>query len=69
MLGGSSNINSMIYIRGSRHDYNRWAELGNDGWSYEDVLPYFKKSEDNQNEDYVKSGQHSANNGFDLYSF
>lgn len=46
-LGGSSSINAMIYIRCQKEDYDNWARLGNEGWSYEGVLPYFHKSEDN----------------------
>lgn len=44
-LGGSSSINAMIHIRGHPYDYNSWAQAGNDGWSYDDVLPYFKRAE------------------------
>ena len=47
MLGGSSSMNAQIYMRGHRLDYDEWARLGCDGWSYEEVLPYFKKSENN----------------------
>jgi choline dehydrogenase len=46
VLGGSSALNGMIYIRGHRSDFDTWAYLGNDGWGYEDVLPLFKRSED-----------------------
>src|SRR5882762_9427248 len=46
-LGGSSAINAMVYIRGHSNDYDHWASLGNAGWSYADVLPYFKRSENN----------------------
>jgi choline dehydrogenase len=45
-LGGSSAINAMMYVRGNPHDYDRWAELGNDGWSWNEMRPYFKRMED-----------------------
>ena len=45
MLGGSSSMNGMMYVRGNRQDYNEWAELGAHGWNFSEVLPYFKKLE------------------------
>jgi len=48
LIGGCSSINAMIYIRGNRADYDEWAEDGAEGWSYDEVLPYFKRSEDNE---------------------
>ncbi|WP_416261468.1 GMC family oxidoreductase [Gibbsiella quercinecans] len=58
-LGGSSSMNSMIYIRGVPSDYDRWAQAGCAGWGWQDVLPYFKKSERNQ------LGLDAAWHGFD----
>ena len=46
VLGGSSSINGLLYIRGQHEDYDRWRQRGNVGWGYDDVLPYFKKAED-----------------------
>lgn len=67
-LGGSSAINAMVYIRGHRQDYDDWSALGNTGWSYDEVLPYFIKSENNQR---IKN-QYHGNNGplsvIDLHS-
>lgn len=46
VLGGCSSINAMVYMRGQRSDYDHWAKLGNAGWSWDEVLPYFKRTED-----------------------
>ncbi|XID75057.1 GMC family oxidoreductase [Alkanindiges sp. WGS2144] len=67
-LGGSSNINAMVYIRGHRQDYDRWAALGNTGWSYDEVLPYFKKSEHNERINNKYHGQGGPLNVCDLRS-
>ena len=48
VLGGSSSINGLVYIRGQREDFDLWRQMGNTGWSYDDVLPYFRRSEDQQ---------------------
>src|SRR5207344_2047493 len=48
VIGGSGSINAMIYLRGHRADFDGWAEAGCTGWSYDEVLPYFKRSEDNE---------------------
>ncbi len=59
-LGGSSSTNAMAYVRGNKADYDDWARGGNEGWSYEEVLPYFKRSENNrdiQNDYHGSSGE------------
>ena len=48
MFGGSSSINGMMYVRGHARDYDRWAQSGCRGWSYADVLPYFRRAENSQ---------------------
>ena len=57
VLGGSSAINAMAYIRGHRQDYDHWAALGNAGWSFDEVLPYFKRAECNRDIDDEWHGQ------------
>ena len=63
VLGGTSAMNAMIYVRGNRADYDHWASLGNPGWGYEDVLPYFMKSERNSR---GASDWHGANGLLDV---
>jgi len=58
VLGGSSSINAMVYIRGNKHDYNSWAALGNESWDYESLLPYFIKAENNKT--FTESGIHGV---------
>lgn len=64
-LGGSSAINLMIYVRGNRHDFDLWATLGNKGWDYESLLPFFKKSENNHSPQFVyqDGGKYHSNSG------
>jgi choline dehydrogenase len=48
VMGGSSSINGLLYIRGQHEDYDHWRQLGNAGWSFSDVLPYFRRAEDQE---------------------
>lgn len=50
-----------MFVRGNKKDYDQWAEEGAKGWSYEDVLPYFKKMEDNRDENYILNGNDFIN--------
>ncbi|CAH0696827.1 unnamed protein product [Spodoptera exigua] len=60
VLGGSSVLNYMLYLRGNRKDYDSWEAMGNKGWGYKDVLYYFKKSEDNKNPSLAQTPYHST---------
>lgn len=63
VIGGSSVLNYMIYTRGNRRDYDHWADMGNTGWSFKDVLPYFKKVENFTIPEYKDSPYHN-NDGY-----
>lgn len=63
MLGGSSSINAMFYVRGNPQDYNRWAEMGNQGWDWQNALKYFKKSEGNRNKEFVRNAEYHNDKG------
>ncbi|MBV7339932.1 choline dehydrogenase [Chloroflexi bacterium TSY] len=66
MLGGSSSMNAMIYQRGNPNDYNNWAALGNEEWSWDDVLPYFKKAQHQERGDSTMHGRGGPLNVADL---
>ncbi len=68
VLGGSSSINAMCYVRGAREDYDRWAAEGAAGWGFDDLLPYFKKSEHNERGSDAHHGTGGPMNVMDLRS-
>ena len=68
VLGGSSSVNAMIYVRGQPEDYDGWASEGNDGWAWDDVLPYFKRAEHNERGGDAFHGQSGPLNVMDLPS-
>lgn len=59
-LGGCSSTNAMAYVRGHKNDYDGWASLGNPGWSYEEILPYFKRSENNRHINKLDADYHGT---------
>ena len=63
VMGGSSTLNYMLYVRGNRRDYDGWENEGNPGWNYESVLHYFKKSEDNRNP-YLAATKYHGTGGY-----
>lgn len=63
VMGGSSVLNAMVYVRGNKKDYDYWEQQGNPGWSYDDVLPYFTKSEDNRNP-YLSNTKYHGSGGY-----
>ena len=69
VLGGTSVLNGMMYIRGNPKDYDDWEALGNPGWKFEDILPYFKKSEDNLQINEVDSKYHGTGGPMPISKF
>ncbi len=70
VLGGSSSINGLVYIRGQQEDFDHWRQLGNSGWAFADVLPYFKRAEDQErgeNEWHGTGGPIAASNARDTH--
>ena len=63
VIGGSSVLNYMLYVRGNRKDYDNWEAFGNPGWGYQDALHYFKKSEDNENP-YLAATKYHSKGGY-----
>ena len=63
VLGGSSVLNYMLYVRGNKKDYDIWEQDGNPGWGYDEVLEYFKKSEDNRNP-YLAATKYHGSGGY-----
>lgn len=65
-LGGSSSTNAMAYVRGNAADYDGWEALGNPGWGYKDILPYFKRAENNADADHLDKGYHGTKGELDV---
>ena len=63
VLGGSSSTNAMIYVRGNKADYDQWSALGNPGWSYDEILPYFIRSEHHEQANQMDEGYHGTGGG------
>lgn len=69
VMGGSSVLNYMIFTRGNWRDYDTWAKMGNTGWSYSDVLPYFMKSEDMRIPDMSENNQYHRRGGYLIITY
>lgn len=64
VIGGSSVLNTMLYVRGNRRDYDQWESLGNPGWNFDNVLPYFRKSEDQRNPYLAKNKEYHGTGSY-----